>query len=340
MLVNVTRPFQAWQWSVLVAQAELGRKLEAQRWGPRPIDLDIIFYHGQAFSSSALEIPHPRWHERSFVLAPLADLLSHDELHGLASNSTSSDAAPVHTQQQHPDVNSRGADQSTVPFANLPELQQQLHRATQQVVPPGQHPSPQPISSSTSEEPTLGEQPEQRLSHHVPAQAASEDLMQAVLSESQPGSGAPEQRTDAAGAASAAASDTQMAGSIPDGRLSGAAPQSVSMDLQQALSARVKVAKPGVETTADAGGSAAATPAANIAGPMTTEMVGPDGLAGPRDGLAGLNEGLRRQLSEASRRWKMWQARAMAGPASGESGLSFLRLCAKKWHVAISKELP
>ncbi|KAK9817552.1 hypothetical protein WJX74_004633 [Apatococcus lobatus] len=61
-------------------EAELGRKVKAKRWGPRPIDLDIIFYHGEAFSSSALQVPHPRWHERSFVLAPLADLLSHDEL--------------------------------------------------------------------------------------------------------------------------------------------------------------------------------------------------------------------------------------------------------------------
>lgn len=52
----------------------LGRRPE-RRWGPRPIDLDILFYGGEALRTSLLTIPHQRILERSFVLAPLAEVL-------------------------------------------------------------------------------------------------------------------------------------------------------------------------------------------------------------------------------------------------------------------------
>lgn len=51
----------------LHAQAQLGRQQGGQRWGPRPLDLDIIFYGGASVHEAGLEIPHPRWHERPFV---------------------------------------------------------------------------------------------------------------------------------------------------------------------------------------------------------------------------------------------------------------------------------
>jgi 2-amino-4-hydroxy-6-hydroxymethyldihydropteridine diphosphokinase len=44
------------------------------RWGPRRIDLDILFYDNLIFCSSELTIPHPRIAERRFVLEPLAEL--------------------------------------------------------------------------------------------------------------------------------------------------------------------------------------------------------------------------------------------------------------------------
>lgn len=52
-----------------------GRDLRGMRWGPRPLDLDIIFYNSAPFDHPALTIPHPRWHERDFVKVPIADLL-------------------------------------------------------------------------------------------------------------------------------------------------------------------------------------------------------------------------------------------------------------------------
>lgn len=56
------------------AEARLGRTKTFPN-GPREIDIDIIFYEGRAYSDAALQIPHPRWSERDFVLAPLADIL-------------------------------------------------------------------------------------------------------------------------------------------------------------------------------------------------------------------------------------------------------------------------
>lgn len=51
----------------------LGRDLE-RRTGPRTMDLDLLLYGQQVLKETDLEIPHPRLHQRRFVLAPLAEL--------------------------------------------------------------------------------------------------------------------------------------------------------------------------------------------------------------------------------------------------------------------------
>ena len=51
--------------------------------GPRLIDIDILFFDDMILNSAALKLPHPRLHERAFVLVPLADIapnLVHPEL--------------------------------------------------------------------------------------------------------------------------------------------------------------------------------------------------------------------------------------------------------------------
>jgi 2-amino-4-hydroxy-6-hydroxymethyldihydropteridine diphosphokinase len=54
-------------------EADFGR-VRAERFGPRTLDVDIIDYAGQVSDDPALTLPHPRAHERAFVLAPWHDL--------------------------------------------------------------------------------------------------------------------------------------------------------------------------------------------------------------------------------------------------------------------------
>jgi 2-amino-4-hydroxy-6-hydroxymethyldihydropteridine diphosphokinase len=53
----------------------LGREREKERrWGPRPIDIDLLAYDDVALSTPDLILPHPRLFERAFVLIPLAEI--------------------------------------------------------------------------------------------------------------------------------------------------------------------------------------------------------------------------------------------------------------------------
>ncbi|WJY26707.1 2-amino-4-hydroxy-6-hydroxymethyldihydropteridine diphosphokinase [Sporosarcina trichiuri] len=54
-------------------EQELGR-VRTVRWGPRTADLDILLYNEERMDTETLTIPHPRMHERAFVLIPLAEL--------------------------------------------------------------------------------------------------------------------------------------------------------------------------------------------------------------------------------------------------------------------------
>ena len=58
---------------LLGVEAKLGR-IRGVRWGPRPIDLDLLLFGGEVHDRPELTIPHPRLREREFVLRPLADL--------------------------------------------------------------------------------------------------------------------------------------------------------------------------------------------------------------------------------------------------------------------------
>ena len=60
---------------------ELGQALEAAagrrrdvRWGPRPLDVDVLLVGDRVLETDDLVVPHPRMWERRFVLAPLAEL--------------------------------------------------------------------------------------------------------------------------------------------------------------------------------------------------------------------------------------------------------------------------
>jgi 2-amino-4-hydroxy-6-hydroxymethyldihydropteridine diphosphokinase len=61
--------------TLLEVERELGRvRGEGPRYGPRPIDLDLLLYGETTIEEPGLRVPHPRMHERKFVLEPLAEL--------------------------------------------------------------------------------------------------------------------------------------------------------------------------------------------------------------------------------------------------------------------------
>jgi 2-amino-4-hydroxy-6-hydroxymethyldihydropteridine diphosphokinase len=55
-------------------EREMGRRRSGRRWGPRIIDIDLLLYGDLEYRSETLELPHPRMHERAFVLVPLCEL--------------------------------------------------------------------------------------------------------------------------------------------------------------------------------------------------------------------------------------------------------------------------
>lgn len=63
-------------------EAKLGRT-HREKWGPREIDIDLLFYDSEIIKSPRLEVPHPHIAERAFVLVPLKEIapdLVHPEL--------------------------------------------------------------------------------------------------------------------------------------------------------------------------------------------------------------------------------------------------------------------
>jgi 2-amino-4-hydroxy-6-hydroxymethyldihydropteridine diphosphokinase len=59
----------------LSVERTLGRdRARERRWGPRPVDIDLLAYDDVALAEPDLTLPHPRLFERAFVLVPLAEI--------------------------------------------------------------------------------------------------------------------------------------------------------------------------------------------------------------------------------------------------------------------------
>lgn len=63
---------------MLETEHKLGRE-RTIRWGPRTVDLDLLWVDGQNIDTPLLVLPHPRMLERAFVLVPLADIVRKEE---------------------------------------------------------------------------------------------------------------------------------------------------------------------------------------------------------------------------------------------------------------------
>ena len=75
VIVDSDLPLESWLSYIGKIEHMLGRERnEADRNAPRPIDIDIIYAGDQIIDSGGLEVPHPRWAERRFVVQPLNDV--------------------------------------------------------------------------------------------------------------------------------------------------------------------------------------------------------------------------------------------------------------------------
>lgn len=59
--------------TLLALEQRFGR-VRRERWGPRLLDLDLLFYGDRILATPTLELPHPRLQDRAFVLVPLAEI--------------------------------------------------------------------------------------------------------------------------------------------------------------------------------------------------------------------------------------------------------------------------
>jgi 2-amino-4-hydroxy-6-hydroxymethyldihydropteridine diphosphokinase len=100
-------------------EAAQGRDFSAQRWGPRPLDVDIALIEGEAVSTPDLIVPHALLHERSFVLVPLAEVAG-GVLHARLGRTIAAlrDARPVEERRDVQRV--EGAGWYRLPFDSLP----------------------------------------------------------------------------------------------------------------------------------------------------------------------------------------------------------------------------
>lgn len=67
-------PANALMQELLAIERRLGRRRDVERYGPRVIDLDLLLYDADVLDEPQLRVPHPRLHERAFVLVPLAEI--------------------------------------------------------------------------------------------------------------------------------------------------------------------------------------------------------------------------------------------------------------------------
>ena len=68
----------------LGVERSLGRdRRHERRWGPRPVDIDILAYDDITLDGPRLTLPHPRLFERAFVLVPLAEIVPDRMISGI-----------------------------------------------------------------------------------------------------------------------------------------------------------------------------------------------------------------------------------------------------------------
>jgi 2-amino-4-hydroxy-6-hydroxymethyldihydropteridine diphosphokinase len=83
--VETALPARSFLVYLLDVERRLGRERVGRKWAPRTIDLDLLLFGAERIDEPGLVVPHPRLHERAFVLEPLAELDPAREIPGLGT---------------------------------------------------------------------------------------------------------------------------------------------------------------------------------------------------------------------------------------------------------------
>lgn len=102
----------------LKIESELGRE-RGERWGPRTIDIDLLFYGEDRVLEEGLSVPHPRVAERAFVLRPLLDLAPKFGFGGVSYSSLLADVEEQGVERMAPLVAILGASEKPERYANM-----------------------------------------------------------------------------------------------------------------------------------------------------------------------------------------------------------------------------
>ena len=78
---------------LLEVERTFGR-VRHERWGPRTLDLDLLWFEGETRATAELTLPHPRMFEREFVLVPLREMLRRPQFAGATTRTLREQLGP------------------------------------------------------------------------------------------------------------------------------------------------------------------------------------------------------------------------------------------------------
>ncbi len=99
------------------------KRVRNERWGPRTLDIDILFYGAEKVEEGDLQVPHPRICERAFVLAPLLELESDFRWEGVPLRDALARVQDQEIERMQAVVAVLGASEKSDRYANMAQRQ-------------------------------------------------------------------------------------------------------------------------------------------------------------------------------------------------------------------------
>lgn len=82
LILHSDKPAGEWLKRLQQVERDLGRERREDRYAPRTLDIDMLYCDDAVIDSGGLQVPHPRWAQRRFVVQPLADVRPEKQMPG------------------------------------------------------------------------------------------------------------------------------------------------------------------------------------------------------------------------------------------------------------------